>query len=227
MRAFNNCREAYNEIKRDLKEMGIRYTSASVQDKVGEFETVELYGYAFKILEPEDAYELIQELDLNTIWAQEEWANRIHGRLHEWNPGWAYRYNEDFWEQFLRDGRFSYTYAERIQPQLQDIIHELTERPNTRQAVITVYDWHQDIRNFGGRDRIPCSMHYQFLRREDKLHCIYAMRSCDFVKFLPYDLFFTTELVDHIAGELGIDRGYLTYLSGSLHAFEKDLKGVF
>ena len=92
---------------------------------------------------------------------------------------------------------------------------------------MTMYDRHQDMMNWRGLDRIPCSLTYQFLIREGKLHCIYSMRSCDFVKFFQSDVFCTAELTRYIASSLEIPVGSLTHFLGSLHAFKKDLEGVF
>jgi len=141
------------------------------------------------------------------------------------NPGIAWFENHDFWCKFIRNGVFSYSYAERMQEQLPYIIRELKSKPNTRQAVMTMYDKHNDMLHWGGKDRVPCSLTYQFLLREDKLVLIYNQRSCDFIKFFPSDVWLTVQLLKHVAYKIGKEPGQFIHFLGSLHAFAGDLKG--
>jgi thymidylate synthase len=98
---------------------------------------------------------------------------------------------------------------------------------------MTVYDRHQDIKNMGGIARIPCSMYYQFLRRnrnnQEVLDCIYTMRSCDIYTHFLYDIWLTMRLQEYVANSLGIEPGNFTHFIGSLHAYKRDYekKGVF
>ena len=227
MLTFMNIREMYNETARNLKEMGVRYTSESVQDKKGRFETLEINNYGFTMLGWADMLQVMADKGINMDWAKQEITDRTMMELAPKNPGNAYRHNPEFWSPFLRDGVFSYTYAERLHPQIPHIVRELTERPNTRQAILTMYDQHQDIMNLGGRDRIPCSMHYQFLMRDNFLHCSYVMRSCDFHKFFLADIYMGIMLTEYIAKQIDVETGRFTQFIGSLHAFEGELEGVF
>jgi thymidylate synthase len=140
------------------------------------------------------------------------------------NPGEAWKIREDFWWQFIRNGVFSYSYAERWQAQLPYVVRELKAKPYTRQAMITMYDRHEDMLHWGGKDRVPCSVSYQFINRGGKLSVIYNQRSCDFIKFFLADIFFTLNLMRHVAEESGLEYGDFIHFLGSLHAFQGDLK---
>ena len=231
-----NALEMVKEVERDLFEMGIRYQSKTVQDKNvaddPEFETLELYGYAYKLKNPSrqgflDAILYQRGQDNNYLeWMLAEGKERTNPpREMSLNPGEAWRIREDFWGRFIRDGLFSYTYASRFKNQIPCVVNELKLRPNTRQAMITMYDRHEDMLNWGGHDRVPCSVSYQFIARDDKLHVIYNQRSCDFVNFFIADIYFTNILLEYIAFETGYDMGDITHFLGSLHAFRGDLKG--
>jgi thymidylate synthase len=137
----------------------------------------------------------------------------------------AWKEDRDKWEKFLRDGVFSYSYAERWQYQLPYVIRELKARPNSRQAIMTMYDVHQDMMNWGGRDRVPCSLSYQFLLRDDKLTLIYTQRSCDFLSFFATDVYLSVRLLQHVAAEIDATPVRFIHQIGSLHAFAKDLEG--
>jgi len=227
MRHFNNIHEMYYEVQRDLKEMGIKYVSETVQDQKVNKNTLELHSYAYSLTSFEGQMALIRELDINPNWLETELADRTTLGLEYKNPGYAFGERIDFWNQFIRDGVFAYTYAERLHPQIPHVLRELRLRSNTRQAVLTMYDQHQDIMNFGGRDRIPCSMYYQLLYRNDKLHMNYTMRSCDFIKFFIADVILARGLQIWFCNQLKCNSGTFTHFIGSLHAFEEDLEGVF
>ena len=233
MRIFSTPMEMTREVERDLWEMGIRVQSETMQDidvhDDPDYETVELqaYGYVLTSLDNTGLEEAIDYMKGNVSWAEAEALDRINP-IHL-NPGPSWRLKKETWEPFLRDGQFAYTYNERFREQLPQLIRELQLRPNSRQAIITMYDRHQDMNNWGGKDRVPCSMHYQFYIRNGALHMMYVMRSCDFLTHFVHDVYFAASLLKHVAEETGNEVGHLTHVMGSLHAYQKDMKerGIF
>jgi len=233
MRIYVNAEEAFRETERDLFEMGQRVSSHTTQDKNVEgdkdYETVELFGYGFmitKISTPDLAAGVLY-LKGNLDWAGHEFSDRTTPVYL--NPGSSYKEWPDLWEPLLRDGQFAYTYNERLSEQLPQAIRELTLRPHSRQVVVTMYDRHQDVGNWGGKDRVPCSLHWQLAVRDNALHMIYSMRSCDFLTHFCHDVYFAGRLLMHVAGQIGVEPGHLTCFFGSLHAYRKDMKerGIF
>lgn len=229
MRFYHDMAECHGEIKRDLKEMGVAYISDTVQDKDEPIETLELINYGYTLLEPnhQDIADFAAEQEIYRPWLIQEAKDRTDLHLKDKNPNPAYVYNSVFWSKFIRDGCFSYTYPERLHPQIPRILHELRTRPNTRHAILTMYDQHQDLMNLGGRDRVPCSMYYQFMIRREKLYCSYTMRSCDFTKFFLADAYLAIYMQTWIADKLTLRMGDFTHFIGSLHTFKGELKGVF
>jgi len=228
MRIYSNLADAVKETERELVEMGTINKPETMQDKNvkgnEDYETKELQGYSYAIT----SY-FNRDIDFQLLGGDMKYANaEIMDRLDpNWlNPGDSYRLREGVWKEFLHNGKFSYTYNERIREQLDWVIQELAERPSTRQAVLTIYDRHQDMANMGGKARIPCSMYYQFLRRKrnnkEYLDVIYTMRSCDFYTHFLYDVWLTMKLQEYVAGSLGIIPGSFTHFIGSLHAYKKD-----
>jgi thymidylate synthase len=224
------------EVERDLFEMGTRYQSATVQDQDvkddPKFQTIELIGYAYTLqnLSEESMWDALGYMGKDhhySIWMQEESDERLGRGLlgGPLNPGHAWKKRQSFWGKFLRNGFFSYSYAERWQHQLPYIIRELQAKPNTRQAILTMYDQHQDMLNWGGFDRVPCSVSYQFVLRQGKLSVIYNQRSCDFMNFFLADVYFTIELLKHVCAQTGNEPGEFIHFLGSLHAFAGDLEG--
>ena len=236
MRHYQDCLEMIKEVERDLAEMGIEYQSFSVQDKIVEhdegFKTKELVGYAYKLFPHENKFGGIEDMirykqDAQYVrWVHAEINERLNP-VYTVNPGSAWMKNGPFWNEYLRQGKFSYTYAERWNEQLIYIIDELNRHPESRQVIMTMYDRHQDMMNWGGLDRVPCSLTYHFLIRDNKLNLIYSQRSCDFVNFFSSDVYCTLTLMSYVTSLLKCQLGTFTHIVNSLHAFKKDMEGVF
>ena len=231
MRIYKTLYEAYKETERELIEMGTIVKVQSMQDIKEEFETKELQGYSYCITENYDMNDDFERLKGNMMYAESEFLDRVDPKYL--NPGHSYLERPKVWNVFLHEGKFSYTYNSRLRTQLPIIIEELKKNPHTRQAILTIYDQHQDIENLGGKARIPCSMYYQLLRRERKgeevLDAIYTMRSCDLYTHMIYDIWLGMSLQEFIANAVGIIPGHFIHFIGSLHAYKQDYekKGVF
>jgi len=226
MRIFGSCREAYYEIRRDLLEVGEWVQGFSYQDKIVEndpqFDFMELHPYVYTITDTSDTGVVGDLLELDWAWIQREHQERMIGGL---NPGQAWKLRDDVWGEFLETNcRFSYTYSERFGTgdQIHAIIRELQRHPHSRQAIVSVYRSDLDLPNVGGSARIPCSMFYQFMVRNNKLDLYYVMRSCDFFTHFPYDMILAINLQNHVASCLNQDLGPFTHMITSLHAFRKD-----
>ena len=245
MRIFSDPLEALREVERELWEMGITVHPQTMQDKVikddENFWTKEVRGYAFKIsgwsfnweeasrvlafLSPDKTEELVR-------YCKRELDDRLCGE--PLNPGNAYGHRPEIWSEFLHNGKFSYTYAERLAPQLKVIMSELRTNPETRQAILNIHSNiavhmtdpitpSHDLISIGGKERIPCSMYYQLLIREHYLELIYTMRSCDLLTHFPIDLVIALAIQYWFAHELGLEVGTFTMFIGSLHAYYKDI----
>lgn len=234
MRIYSDAMSMVREVERDLFEMGVRYQSATVQDRfVGDdpdYETLELgaYQYSLSRVDLVELEKVVSYLKGNLSWAKKELSERIRGSI---NPGFAWSLDEDRWAPFLRDERFAYHYPERLAYQLKYVIQELRMRPNSRQAVMTMYDVHQDMMNWGGLDRVPCSLTYHFMLRNKELTIVYSQRSCDFLKFFATDVYITCGMLVHVAKELLIppEQCRFIHVVNSLHAFKRDLdaRGIY
>lgn len=113
---------------------------------------------------------------------------------------------------------------------LGDVISQLVKDPNTRQAILPVF-FPEDTGAVHG-DRVPCSIHYQFLVRNGRLDIFYYLRSCDFVRHFRDDIYLTLRLqlwmIDRLK-ENGIDvtPGMFLMQTGSLHIFRNDWQVLF
>ena len=238
MRIYKNCKEAVKEVGRDLFEMGIEVQTYSMQDKVVEgdpdFFTQELSPYMFMITDPLlDPESFMQHIFPEDWEGQLKWCYlEIRERTSDsfLNPGTAWEIRNEVWAEYIHEGTFAYSYNDRIRVQLPRIITELRNKPGTRQAIVNIHsNFRGDIDKLGGGSRVPCSMHYQFLLRNEKLDLIYVMRSSDYLTHFCNDNWLAIALLGHVCKETGYKPGNYTFTTGSLHAYHKDLKtrGIF
>lgn len=231
MRIFKNYSEMYSEVGREIKHNGVVYQSKSVQDKEvlndAGYLTKELQGYSFVVKDTSvgSMRQFINDQKLNDEWLSKDFVERISEK--DLNPGEAWVLRKETWEPFIKDGKFSYTYSERIGRQVTEVVEHLKKSPLSRHALINIYDQTKDHKNRGGIARVPCSMFYQFLIRDGKVNTTYVMRSCDFNEHFCYDLLIATLLGREVASKLSLPHGDLTFFATSLHAFKKDNEEVF
>lgn len=253
MRIFSSAVEAVKEVERDLVEMGIRVHTKTYQDvnveNQDDFDSKEIHGYSFTLTDGTDWRNTFAALGFNDIsscigYSLEETYNRLYGHSNL-NPGTSWLFRKDPWQKFLEthgDSRedtwsFSYTYPERIHDfhgssQMVQLKNLLDFDLNTRQGIIQIYDQVQDGGRRGHR-RVPCTMYYQVLVRNDILFLIHNMRSCDLYTHFPIDLSISWLMANHMAANMRKDTWKPTprviMQIGSLHAFKKDYlkRGVF
>lgn len=236
-RIYQNFKEMYSETLRSLQEFGVVRHKQSSQNQIGDFKIKEIQGESFTVLNHHDMYELLEEVAPGIRdWVEGEFKERISPEYL--NPGEAYKLRRNIWDEFLNDGedgKFGYTYNERMRYQLEDTIELLKRDPDSTQAVITLYEGQTDTKRRGGHNRVPCSMHYQFFvnRTEDlstgkvgkRVDIIYSIRSNDFGKFFVTDLIFAAKLQEYVAERLSTEdekvdgNGKLIYQGGSLHYY--------
>ena len=108
------------------------------------------------------------------------------------------------------------------------IINELETDPESRRAVISIYNNSHKANN---KLDHPCSMYVQFLVRDYKLHMIWNMRSCDLIYGLCNDMFCAALILQLMNNEMKhdylIELGSVTFNIGSLHVYEKHWPMIF
>lgn len=248
MRIYSDCYQLMSEMGRNLYEMGLEVKPKTYQNKniegKDEFITKELICEQYcltKMPDPEFLFTYTQCKD----WADAEFRERISGK--EINPGEAWKLRKEVWEEFInkKTNKFDYTYAERMNQKvwfknktytkLNAIIELLRNDPDTRKAILDIYgvyyegygDVYMDKDSLDGTERIPCSMYYDFLIRENasgkkQLNICYHQRSSDFVTHFGNDVYLAWQLMIYVSEQLEILPGYLYHTIDSLHAYKKD-----
>lgn len=140
--------------------------------------------------------------------------------------GWIRHYAPQY-ERFLeKDGSAhgAYGYRWMLTGQIGFVLRELGTRPNTRRAIMTMWDPQMDIAQaeVDGPD-VPCTLSLQFIREGDLLNLVATMRSNDAWLGLPYDMFCFTTMQRLIAGALGLRLGWYTHQVGSMHLYDRNV----
>jgi hypothetical protein len=209
----------------------------------------------------EDVLEVLRaDIKPNLPWADKHFELERVSR-EPINPGntweiWPWANSAD---KFRPGGQFDHSYAERYWPKfagyttggrvtnptkipresarfgvrdfvgdLDDIVTRLHKDPTTRQAVLSV--WHPEDQSPSGR-RVPCSLTYQFIVRNNYFHVLYSIRSCDAYRHFRDDLYLTARLVLWVLSELrskdsswdNVSLGMFTIMIGSFHCFVNDI----
>lgn len=236
-RVFKNCEDMAMEIDRELCCSGItveinHYQNKKLtgQDRV----TKELMGVNFVISKPlEKRFEMLRYyfpdecLNIEKYCIQ-EFEDRVS--KEDLNPGNSWKIRQDMWQKFMVDDstKFDYTYNERFKGKLDQIKEILKEDPHSRQAILMIFN-DEDVYKAGGNTRIPCSVDYQFLIRNNRLHLIYHMRSSDALGHFAIDIWLSGEMIKWMTNELKefyptLKTGSLTFFAGSFHAYRWDLE---
>lgn len=239
-RIFKDCEQMVREIDRELKVSGITVPVKHYQNKELEGDsqkTKELIGVNFTISKPylgrREMLEFIFRGDADRIerYCNAEFKDRVDRR--GLNPGTSYLIRLDLWQQFMsrdKDGKFDYTYSERMNEfgQLDNAIAALKDDINSRRAMVMVFKPEDTQSSAGFATRIPCSISYQFLIRNNRLVVIYYTRSNDYFNHFAIDIWLAAQIQSYMVSELaetypGLKAGQLEYFAGSLHAYHDDI----
>lgn len=178
------------------------------------------------------------------IWPYSQSANR-HRREGEKDPQFDHSYAERYWPKFAGttpNGVLEETPDESLAHKgyrfpygdLDDLVEVLLEDPLTRQAYLPIW-FPEDLGACRQKKRVPCTLGYHFMLREGRLHCVYFMRSCDFVRHFRDDLYLTIRLQLWVLEQLtladlehwgDVAPGDFTVHITSLHMFESDRDAI-
>lgn len=201
---------------------------------------------------PETIYDMQLQVEPNLPWAEDHFLERVSGMPLNPPPSaawWPYAQKNN--AEHKKDEKFSHTYPERFWPKhaghegsylpeisgiryrygdLNDVVDQLVDSPLTRQAYLPV--WFPEDTGAVHGERVPCTLGYNFLIRENRLSVVYFIRSCDFLRHFRDDAYMAMRLAHWVAKELkdrdygqfeSLDLGKLIMHITSLHVFEGDL----
>lgn len=111
-----------------------------------------------------------------------------------------------------------------------DVLGRLIKNPLTRQAYLPIY--FPEDNGAPESERVPCTLGYLFLIRNNQLHLTYHIRSCDFMRHWRDDVYMGVRLAQFTADQLNyrlpddhphISLGDMAMHIGSFHVFDGDM----
>lgn len=113
----------------------------------------------------------------------------------------------------------AYGYRLKQHDSLTRALDLLSKEPDTRRCVVPLY-WASDL-DSDARD-VPCTVSWQFIRRDGMLHMVCSMRSNDAWVGHVYDVMVNCAIQRMLAWTLGDRPGEYVHQAGSIHLYEKD-----
>ena len=190
---------------------------------------------------------LAEQTKANLPWAEEEFQERVSGEarnphrsMYHW-PWWrgqidekmSHTYSERFWPSVIEGKEGTNYFREGIRYRygdLQDVVDLLHDHPYTRQATFPIFFPEDTGAIHGGR--VPCTLHYHFLLRNDRLHLWYPIRSCDVVRHFRDDIYMACRLNQWMIDQLftvseedlwaNVTPGMLYFTAYSFHVHRAD-----
>lgn len=215
--------------------------------------TYELQNAVLGLDLPLGVGELQDQVHPNLPWAEDHFLERVSGDPLNPPPSEAYwPFAVQGNAEHKKDEKYSHTYPERFWPKfadndwptrpvidlphrgirftygdLADVVEQLGKSPATRQAYLPV--WFPEDTGAVHKERVPCTLGYQFLIREGQVNITYFIRSCDFVRHFPDDVYMAGRLAQWMSMQLRrswrvqVQPGQLVMHMTSLHVFGGDL----
>lgn len=215
--------------------------------------TLELQNISFRCSIPATVAELVEQVRPNLPWAEDHFGERIGGEPLNPPPSSAYWpfTQRGHSEHVDEDGKFSHTYPERFWPRyvnvnkpddegggvswglryrlgdLDDVVKQLEQSLYTRQAFIPI--WFPEDTGATSGQRVPCTIGYHMLVRNNAMQCTYYIRSCDLLRHFVDDVYMAMRLTQWLCTRLqrispGLQPRQLIMHVASLHVFESDVE---
>lgn len=190
--------------------------------------TYELLHAVFSISNPRERWVAVRNPPISIAFALAEviWilaASNESDVINFWNPPLQrYAGNGKTYH-----GAYGYRIRKRYgRDQLEDAYNTLDNNPQSRQAVMLIWnpeDDQPDQLGIPASPDIPCNICSMLKIRNNKLEWTQILRSNDIYRGVPYNFVQFTTLQEILAGWLRVELGLYTHFSDSLHLYESDL----
>ena len=212
---FKNAREAFIYFYNEINSNGVAFGDTKALFNVG-FTLENPNQKNINVLNPDRKF--------NLEYAEAEWQWYLSGdpsidKLGEINGSIP-----PIWERMAdseRKVRSNYGWQWERNHQLDKVVAMLKSNPETRQAVISIYDG-KEISTY--RKDTPCTYAVQFTILDSKLHMAVLMRSNDLWFGFCNDQYCFASLQELVADRLSIELGTYYHFAHNLHLYNNKLK---
>lgn len=182
-------------------------------------------------------------LNPGTEW--KNWPGAKNADTHRVGEVFSHSYAERFWPKHANQTPGGILTGDEVNPRqgirfpygdLNDLVTTLAKEPLTRQAYLPIWGL-EDLGACMAGARVPCTLGYHFIMRNNQLHIAYYIRSCDFIRHFPDDVYMAIRLLLWVLDQCRLANpendwdivrpGTLTMHMTSLHIFAADYKRIF
>ena len=207
-KVFRNANEAYEYLHDRI-----------IQDGVDFADTKALFNVGFYITDPMDNKIINRERNWKLDYAEAEWQWYLSGDPSTEKLGEIYGKIPEIWKRMADDkGNVNSNYGWQWQrnAQLDMIIETLKQKPETRQAAISIYDGKEHEQY---EKDTPCTYAIQFTILHGRLDMCVTMRSNDLWYGFCNDQYCFSMLQGLVAHELNVEPGVYYHFAHNMHLY--------
>ena len=207
-KVFRNANEAYEYLFDRI-----------IQDGVDFADTKALFNVGFYITNPLDNKIINRERNWKQEYAEAEWQWYLSGNRNISELGRLYGKTPEIWKRMADDKgnvNSNYGWQWKRNAQLDMVIETLRQKPETRQAAISIYDG-KEITDYA--HDTPCTYAVQFTIVHNRLDMCVTMRSNDLWYGFCNDQYCFSMLQGLVAHELGIETGVYYHFAHNMHLY--------
>ena len=159
-------------------------------------------------------------------YAKAEWQWYLSGDPHIDKLGEIYGKIPPIWEKMadqFRHVRSNYGFQWRRGGQLDYIVEKLKNKPDTRHAVISIYDGKENF-NYEYDTPCTCAIHFQIV--DNKLCMSVMMRSNDLWYGFCNDQYCFSKLQELVAKKLKLPIGWYYHYASNMHIYNDKLPNI-
>ena len=205
---FRNANSAYEYLHDRIIQEGVDFA-----------DTKALFNVGFYITDPMDNRIINRERNWKLDYAEAEWQWYLSGDRNIAKLGKLYGKVPEIWKRMAdADGNVNSNYGwqwERTS-QLDIIIDMLKNKPDTRQAAISIYDA-KEISDYA--NDTPCTYAVQFTIIHGRLDMCVTMRSNDLWYGFCNDQYCFSKLQKMVSDELNIEPGVYYHFAHNMHLY--------
>lgn len=140
----------------------------------------------------------------------------------------------NYWKDWAKeDGSINVDYHNMLHPQLEDIINQIKENPDSRRHVIELWN-HQHVcrpreyNDFEEDLSLPCCWHgLTFSVIENVLHLTWTQRSVDTMVGLPSDVYLAYLFMNLITTKCNLTIGSCMFSLSNVHIYEEHVSKAY
>ena len=207
-KVFRNANEAYEYLHDRIIQDGIDFAN-----------TKALFNVGFYITDPLDNQIINRERNWKQEYAEAEWQWYLSGNRNISELGKLYGKTPEIWKRMADDkGNVNSNYGWQWQrnAQLDMVIEMLKQKPETRQATISIYDG-KEITDYA--HDTPCTYAVQFTTVHGRLDMCVTMRSNDLWYGFCNDQYCFSMLQGLVAHELNVEPGVYYHFAHNMHLY--------